>query len=545
MTNPTTPKRSDDPAASPGSAPRRRRRRRPWVAGGIAVVVIAAVGGAVIVESQASVGAGSSGLADVSLPPGASVSQISATDAQGNPLALRRSGTSVYPVLPLAPGTPITVDATVSYPAPASWVFGSTKQISAKIVTPAATVVSPAVQTVPTGNAVLVSFDTPVARAAVTSGGIQTTSVHSGGIAAIRVPHAAANGTAQISAVPRSWETLPPAVQVAWFAPATKVQVLGTPIPGAPITPYTPLVLIYSQPVADVPGALHATVLPSTPGHWRTLGTHSVTFTPSGTGFAPDSQVRVVLPANTEVAGAPTRVVSWTVAQASPERAQQLLAELGYLPLAFTEATPVAATQQAQVSAEFAPPSGRYTWRWASIPAQLRTTWATNPAVIDKGALMAFEDQHGMATDGSLGPRTWQALIQAVLANQRSSFGYSFVSVSKSPLPEKLVLWHNGKVLLNPLVNTGIPASPTASGVYPVYLREKVGTMSGTNPNGTKYHDTGIPWISYFNGGDALHGFLRPSYGFPQSLGCVEMPYAVAGAVWPWTPIGTLVDVGS
>ncbi|MDA8266803.1 MAG: L,D-transpeptidase, partial [Actinomycetota bacterium] len=76
-----------------------------------------------------------------------------------------------------------------------------------------------------------------------------------------------------------------------------------------------------------------------------------------------------------------------------------------------------------------------------------------------------------------------------------------------------------------------------------VYLRYQVTTMSGTNPNGTTYHDTGIPWVSYFNGGDALHGFVRAQYGFPQSNGCVEMPPANAAVVWPYTPIGTLVTV--
>ena len=42
--------------------------------------------------------------------------------------------------------------------------------------------------------------------------------------------------------------------------------------------------------------------------------------------------------------------------------------------------------------------------------------------------------------------------------------------------------------------------------------------MSGTNPDGSHYIDPGIPDVSYFNGGDALHGFIRASYGFPQSL---------------------------
>jgi hypothetical protein len=37
-----------------------------------------------------------------------------------------------------------------------------------------------------------------------------------------------------------------------------------------------------------------------------------------------------------------------------------------------------------------------------------------------------------------------------------------------------------------------------------------------------------VYWINYFNGGDAVHGFVRASYGFPQSLGCVELPIPTA-----------------
>ena len=52
-------------------------------------------------------------------------------------------------------------------------------------------------------------------------------------------------------------------------------------------------------------------------------------------------------------------------------------------------------------------------------------------------------------------------------------------------------------------------------------------------------------WVSYFNGGDALHSFDRPSYGSPQSLGCVEMRLEDAAEIWPYTPVGTLVTVES
>jgi hypothetical protein len=136
----------------------------------------------------------------------------------------------------------------------------------------------------------------------------------------------------------------------------------------------------------------------------------------------------------------------------------------------------------------------------------------------------------------------WKALITATIRNQRSTFGYTFVSVSEGS-PETESTWHNGKVLVHGLVNTGISVAPTATGTFPVFEHLRVTTMSGTNPDGSHYSDPGIPYTSYFNGGDALHGFIRASYGFPQSLGCVEMPFSEAGRVWRYTPIGTLVHV--
>jgi lipoprotein-anchoring transpeptidase ErfK/SrfK len=66
--------------------------------------------------------------------------------------------------------------------------------------------------------------------------------------------------------------------------------------------------------------------------------------------------------------------------------------------------------------------------------------------------------------------------------------------------------------------------------------------MNGTNPNGTTYHDL-VHWINYFHGGQAVHGFVRASYGFPQSLGCVELPVATAQVAFSDLAIGDLVTV--
>ena len=136
----------------------------------------------------------------------------------------------------------------------------------------------------------------------------------------------------------------------------------------------------------------------------------------------------------------------------------------------------------------------------------------------------------------------WKALIADVVAGHKSSFGYTFVTVSEGS-PETESTWHNGHTVVSGLVNTGIPPAPTAKGLFAVFEHAPSVTMSGTNPDGSHYSDPGVPYDSYFNGGDALHGFIRGGYGYPQSLGCVEMPYSEAAAVYPYTPVGTLVNV--
>jgi lipoprotein-anchoring transpeptidase ErfK/SrfK len=144
----------------------------------------------------------------------------------------------------------------------------------------------------------------------------------------------------------------------------------------------------------------------------------------------------------------------------------------------------------------------------------------------------------------------WEELMKAAIAGEvkpteGAGNGYTYVWVSEE-IPETVNVWHNGKTVVDALpANTGIPGAETETGTFNVYVRYEETTMSGENPDGSHYSDPGIKWVSYFNGGDALHAFDRASYGTPQSLGCVEMPLEEAETVWPYTPIGTPVTVES
>ena len=184
-----------------------------------------------------------------------------------------------------------------------------------------------------------------------------------------------------------------------------------------------------------------------------------------------------------------------------------------------------------------------FAWRYAHTPQELQALWRPGqPNQITRAAVMMFEHDHDLAVDGFAGKNVWRTLIAAAVAGKRKTDGYSYVYVHRS-IPQLLTLWHNGHVVLTSPGNTGVPQAPTALGTFPVFEHIPVGTMSGTNPNGTHYNDPGIRWISYFHEGEALHAFTRASFGTPQSLGCVELPLDQAAKVWPYTPIGTLVTI--
>jgi hypothetical protein len=159
-----------------------------------------------------------------------------------------------------------------------------------------------------------------------------------------------------------------------------------------------------------------------------------------------------------------------------------------------------------------------------------------------QGAVMSFEHDQGLTVDGIAGPMVWRSLIAAAVKGARADHPYNYVFVHRS-VPQNLTLWSNGQTIMNVKINTGVPAAPTPYGTHAVFEHIPVGTMRGQNPDGSHYVDHGIRWISYFYGGEAIHGFNRATYGFPQSVGCVEAPIATAGKIWPYTPVGTLVSI--
>jgi hypothetical protein len=203
---------------------------------------------------------------------------------------------------------------------------------------------------------------------------------------------------------------------------------------------------------------------------------------------------------------------------------QELLAILGYLPVEWT-------------------PSG-FLWRWPSTPPSLRQMWVPgSDTVVLQGAIDAFEAHVGLPLDGAISPAETAALQSAASDPTAGANpdGYSY-GVASEGRPETLTVWHNGVVVDVSDANTGGPGAPTPEGTWPVYERLRAQIMTGTDPDGAHYADP-VQYVAYFHGSDAVHYIARAGYGWPQSLGCVELPLGPAAVVWPYLTYGTLVTV--
>ena len=319
-----------------------------------------------------------------------------------------------------------------------------------------------------------------------------------------------------------------------------------TPAPGAHgVNGAAPIWVQFSAPLsASTP---LPQISPNIAGSWTVQGDLAV-FVPAG-GFFEDTKVTVTVPSGvtsadgTGTLSAPVRD-SFTTGSFSTTRLQQLLAQLGYLPLTWTSKSRTVISPgnaQAQMAAAYSPPAGTFSWQ-GDYPSNLRDQWKAGAGnILDVGAVRAFESVNGLTMDGIAGRTVWRDLLAAVAKGKQNPHGYTYALANQN-LPETLTVWHDGRVVLKTLANTGISGRSTVDGTYPVYLRYYFTYMKGTNPDGTPYDDP-VYYVSYFNGGDAVHYFPRGGYGYNQSLGCVELPWHQASEAYPYLTYGSLVTV--
>jgi lipoprotein-anchoring transpeptidase ErfK/SrfK len=511
--------------------------RRLAIAVVVAAVLFGTFAAAAFFWSGATLSGDSVALAKLRLQPLAgSVRSLHAT-GDGKPVPMRNVHGTLTPATPVRPGEPIQVDVAVRRSRWIGWLAGRTRHETLTVTTPVATVADRWPRLTASHELVL-HFSVPADHVLVDG------RARAGNARMLSLGKQPATGTIRVAAAARPWEKPGAAVLVSWFpkTPAPGVQI--SPAPSEQISALSQIRLTFAQPV----GSARPHFSREVPGSWQLVDSHTLVFHPGKLGFGLGTDLELRFPQQVTLVGSGAtrtqRDFDWTVAPGSLLRLYQLLAQEAYLPVVWNPTgADVAHTPAAEVKAAVDPPAGTFSWRFSNTPPQLAQQW--NPAIvtqIERGAVMQFEHEHDLTADALAGPQVWKALLADAIAGRQHSGGYSYVYVHTA-LPQLLTLWHNGKVVLTSPGNTGIASAPTQPGTYPVFEHIPVGTMKGTNPDGSHYDDPGIRWISYFHGGDALHTFNRASFGTPQSLGCVELPLAAAAEVWPYTPIGTLVTI--
>lgn len=368
-----------------------------------------------------------------------------------------------------------------------------------------------------------------------------------GSAAAAASPALGAGTTRALTAV-ASEEATPPTTpstpQVPETPPKPSPRTQITQLPKSVVTDGTTPLRVRLSGAPD-PESPAPKISPSVAGAWSVHGTYEV-FTPSST-LQPCSSYTLTILAGADATGdrplGKARRVHLSVVCPSTLALQQALSRLGYLPYTLHSSHKANASTGAESRAlaaryAFHPPRGPLV---ANVP-HAPGLWYAHLDPTTRGALMVFQTTRHLSVDGIAERSTWASLLATLTHGSRDPRPYTFVTVSER-IPETLEVHQGRHVVLSTPANTGVAGAVTEQGTFPIYSRFVSTTMSGTNPDGSKYSDPGVPWVNYFNGGDAVHGFPRPSYGTPQSNGCVELPIGTAQRVFEKLSIGDLVIV--
>ncbi|MGH2521137.1 MAG: LysM peptidoglycan-binding domain-containing protein [Anaerolineales bacterium] len=104
---------------------------------------------------------------------------------------------------------------------------------------------------------------------------------------------------------------------------------------------------------------------------------------------------------------------------------------------------------------------------------------------------------------------------------------------------QRIYAYENETLLMTTLVSTGLPGTPTVTGLYYIYLKRESQRLRGPG-----YDLPNVPYLMYFYQGYAIHGtYWHNDFGRPKSRGCVNLPTPQAEWAYNWAPIGTPVLV--
>lgn len=107
-------------------------------------------------------------------------------------------------------------------------------------------------------------------------------------------------------------------------------------------------------------------------------------------------------------------------------------------------------------------------------------------------------------------------------------------------LSQQMLYAYAGDTVVNSfLVSTGVWQTPTVTGKYKIWIKERVQDMSGPD-----YYLPNVPYVMYFYKDYGIHGtYWHNNFGTPMSHGCVNMRIPDAEWLYNFAYEGTVVNV--
>lgn len=135
-------------------------------------------------------------------------------------------------------------------------------------------------------------------------------------------------------------------------------------------------------------------------------------------------------------------------------------------------------------------------------------------------------------------PRPYQSPVPAPTKPAPPvSSGEHWLEVNLSQ--QRLHAWAGNTLVRSFVVSTGTSSTPTVTGKYRVYIKQRYDNMAGPG-----YYLPDVPYTMYFYKGYAIHGtYWHNNFGTPMSHGCVNLSIPDAEWVYNFSSIGTLVYV--
>lgn len=111
---------------------------------------------------------------------------------------------------------------------------------------------------------------------------------------------------------------------------------------------------------------------------------------------------------------------------------------------------------------------------------------------------------------------------------------------------QTLAVYENNQLLFATLVSTGVAPYWTRPGLFQIYEKKALETMSGAfeADRSDYYYLQDVPWTMYFDQKRALHGqYWHTGLGYPRSHGCVNLSVGDARWLFEWAQLDDWVYV--